>query len=89
MSHKTYCELCCTKCLPDVFPSSNLDNNELYLEIEATHFPSSDTLKGMPSFTIQSLLNKLPGQNFETNEFMNETITSKYFTPAEAANCLQ
>ena len=25
----------------------------------------------------------MPGQNFETDEFMGKTITSKYFTPAE------
>jgi hypothetical protein len=37
----------------------------------------------MPNFSIQSLLDKMPGQTFDTNEFMSESITSKYFTPAE------
>ena len=34
----------------------------------------------MPSFTIQSSLDKMPGQNFETDKFVSEMITSKYFT---------
>ena len=29
------------------------DNNELYLEIEATHIPSSDTLKGVSNRGVQ------------------------------------
>ena len=43
----------------------------------------SDYVNSMPSFTSQSLLDQIPGQNFETDEFMSETITSKYFTPSE------
>ena len=45
--------------------------------------PNSDFINVMPSFTIQSLLDQMPGQNFETDDFMAETITSKYFTPSE------
>ena len=45
--------------------------------------PNSDFNNVMPSFTIQSLLDQMPGQNFETDDFMGETITSKYFTPSE------
>ena len=61
----------------------NLDNNELYLEMQATPIPSSDFVQGMPSFTIQSLLDEMPGQNFGTDEFMSESISSKYFTPSQ------
>ena len=32
---------------------------------------------------MQSLLDEMPGQNFETDEFIGKTITSKYFAPAE------
>ena len=73
----------CTKCLSNVLPFSSLDNNELYLEMETTPITTSDSVKSMPSFTIQSLLDEMPGQNFETDEFMSESITSKYFTPSE------
>ena len=73
---------CCMKCLSKLLPFSNLDNNELYLEMQATPIPSSDIVQGIPSFTIQSLLDEMPGQNYETDEFMSEIITSKYFTPS-------
>ena len=73
----------CTKCLSSRMPFVGLDNNELYLEMENTPIPSSDSIRSMPSFTIQSLLDEMPGQNFETDEFMSESITSKYFTPSE------
>ena len=63
-------------------PFSDLDNNELFLEINNLSDPKSDYVNSMPSFTIQSLLDQMPGQNFETDEFMSETISSKYFTPS-------
>ena len=75
------------ECSSNLFPFSNLDNNELYLEMQATPIPppppTSDFVQGMPSFTIQSLLDEMPGQNFETDEFMSESIPSKYFTPSQ------
>ena len=74
---------CCMKCSSKLLPFSNLDNNELYLEMQATPIPSSDFVQGMSSFTIQSLLNEMPGQNYETDEFMSESITSKYFSPSQ------
>ena len=48
-----------------------------------TPIPKPGSINSMPSFTIKSLLDQMPGQNFETDEFMSETITSKYFTPSE------
>ena len=69
----------CFTCTTNVLPFSHIDNNELFLELEN----KTKLLNSTPSFTIQSLLDEMPGQNFETDEFMGETITSKYFTPAE------
>ena len=43
----------------------------------------SNLINSTPSFTIQSLLDQMPGQNFETDEFMSESISSKYYTPSE------
>ena len=74
---------CCKKYSSKLLPFSNIDNNELYLEMQATPIPSSDIVQGMPSFTIQSLLDEMPGQNYETDEFMSESKTSKYFTPSQ------
>ena len=59
--------------------SSHIDNNELFLEMEN----KTELIDSTSSFTIQSLLNKMPGQNFETDEFMSESISSKYFTLSE------
>ena len=73
----------CLNCLTNELPFYDLDNNDLYLEIKNTPIQKSDSVNSMPSFTIQSLLDQMPGQNFEMDEFMHETITSKYFTPSE------
>ena len=40
-------------------------------------------LKNVPSFSIQSLIDQIPGQKFDTDEFISDTIESKYYTPAE------
>ena len=45
---------------------SQLDNNELFLEMEN----KANLLNPTPSFTIQSLLDEMPAQNFETNDFI-------------------
>ena len=36
--------------------------------------------EGAPSFSIKSLLDEIPGQKFDTDEFMTDTILSKYYT---------
>ena len=60
-------------------PFSHIDNNELFLEMHN----KTNLINSTPSITIQSLLDQMPEQNFETDEFMSETISSKYFTPSE------
>ena len=42
----------CTKCLSKLFPFSEIDNDELFLEMEN----KSNLINSTPSFTIQSLL---------------------------------
>ena len=44
---------------------------------------STDLLKDVPSFSIQSLIDQLPGHKFDTDEFINYSIESKYYTPAQ------
>ena len=78
----------CLKCLSNNLPFSSLDNNELYLELNNASLPESISSSiSMPSFTIQSLLDKMPGQNFDTDDFLSETITSKYFSPSHFLEC--
>ena len=60
-------------------PFSCVDNNELLLEMENKVHLTNST----PSFTIQSLLDDMPRQNFDTDEFMSESISSKYLKPSE------
>ena len=43
----------------------------------------SPLVQKAPSFSIKSLLDKIPGQNFQTDEFMSNTILSKYYTIGE------
>ncbi len=40
----------------------------------------STLAEGTPSFTIKSLLNKIPGQKFDTDEFINNSTESKYYS---------
>ena len=40
-----------------------------------------------PSFTIQSLLDQMPGQNFESDEFLSNSISSKYYKHSEFLEC--
>jgi len=44
---------------------------------------STDLLKNVPSFSIQSLIEQLPGQKFDTDEFISDSIESKYYNPAQ------
>ena len=73
----------CSNCVSNVMPFSSIDNYELFLDIRN----KSNLISPPPSFTIHSLLDQMPGQNFETDEFMRETISSKYFTPSEFLEC--
>ena len=73
----------CFNCVSNLMPFSRVDNNELFLEMEN----KANLINSTPSFSIESLLDEMPGQNFETDEFMSDTISSKYFTPAEFLEC--
>ena len=64
-------------------PFSGVDNSNLSLEIQNTPLRDDDIIKEPPSFTIQSLLDKMSGQSFETGEFLSESISSKYYMPSE------
>ena len=67
----------CTDCTTNVVPFSRVNNNELFLEMEN----EAKLLNLTPSFTIQSLLDEMHRQNFETDEFMGKTITSNISPP--------
>ena len=73
------CKKCCTQSLP----FSAVTNDDLLLTIEALDKKSAEFLKNVPSFSIQTLIDKLPGQKFDTDEFISDNTESKYHTPAQ------
>ena len=64
-------------------PFSAINNDDLLLTIEGFDKKSAGFLKNVPSFSIQSLIDKLPGEKFDTDEFISDNIESKYYTPAQ------
>ena len=42
-----------------------------------------ETLNKGPSFSLKSIIDKIPGQKFTTDEFLSDTIKSKYYTAGE------
>ena len=65
----------CFTCVSNVMSVSSIDNNQLILDLQNI---SKLLLNSQPSFTIQYSI-KCQG----TDEFMSDTISSKYFTPSE------
>ena len=73
----------CPKCRTQSLPFSEITNDDLLLTIEGFDKKSAEFLKNVPSFSIQSLIDKLPGEKFDTDEFISDNIESKYYTPAQ------
>ena len=74
----------CKACLCTDLPFFSLDNNKLLLTLKDIDVSDNDYLNLLPSFSIKSLLEKLPGDiSIQTGEFIYEKISSKYYTPIE------
>ena len=76
----------CNSCSINDLPFSNISNDNLILNLQGLSDNSINQLTNLPSFTIQSLLDQLPGQNFSTDDFLSDSIESKYYTPAQFIN---
>ncbi len=63
-----------------------LDNNTFLLTQQGLSDTSIEDLSNVPSFSMKSLLDKMPGQRFSTDEFMSDSIMSKYLTAGEYLN---
>ena len=71
----------CNRCLDSSLPFSNLNDNELFLCMQGKNVSNPDIF-ALPSFKIKSLLEKIPGNiSIQTQEFLTNTITSKYYSP--------
>ena len=80
LSPKWYCNCCSISFLP----FSNIDNTRLGLTLKGKSVPDHGNLEVHPNFSIQTLLDKIPGNiTIETDEFLSDSITSKYYTPNE------
>ena len=74
----------CNSCIDNTLPFSKLDNEKLKLTMQAKDINFGDQVNLSPSFTIQSLLDKIPGSiNGSNEDFLSDTISSKYYTPSD------
>ena len=53
------------------------------LTMEGKDVPFGEHISLSPSFTIQTFLDKLPGDIGHTDTFLSDSISSKYYTPSE------
>ena len=70
----------CQVCLLKNLPFYELDDPKLKLTLQARSVDDSPGLKLLPNFTVQSLLDKIPGSFVvETDEFISDSTVSKYY----------
>ena len=76
----------CPKCAIKSLPFAGLDENQTYLTLNSEQGVDINNIN-LPSFSIQSLLDQMPGQKFDTSDFLSNSIKSKYYSPAEFLRC--
>ena len=74
---------CCDNCVTQELPFSNINNNELNAIRHGFMDNYSEVLAALPCFTIQSLLDQMPAQKFNTDEFLSHSINSRYYSPTD------
>ena len=74
----------CNCCSLSFLPFSNIDDTRLGLTLQGKSVPDRENLEIHPNFSIKTLLDKIPGKiTIETDEFLSESINSKYYTANE------
>ena len=74
----------CNECSLSHLPFFDLNNVNFGLTLKGKDTPDFDNLKLQPSFSIKTLLDKIPGKiSIQTDEFLSESISSKYYRPDE------
>ena len=77
----------CQVCLSRDLPFFDLDSSNLQLTLQARSVDDLSGLKILPNFTIQSLLDKIPGSfTIETDEFISDSTVSRYYKIDEFLN---
>ena len=64
----------CIKCSLNSLPFSNLSDNNFLPTLQGFSNEDAEKMSHLPSFTIQSLLDQLPGKTFSTDEFLSDSI---------------
>ena len=83
-SSKNIGDWACNPCLLKNLPFSHLENTDLCVTLDGRSLPKTDTLNILPSFSIQTLLDKISGAiTIETDEFLSDSIESKYYKPED------
>ena len=74
----------CPGCTMKTLPFGNINDENMKLTIHGFSDDNIDfCVDKCPSFSIQSLLDKMPGQKIDTDQFMSNTILSKYYTASD------
>ena len=76
----------CDSCTIQELPFSSSTKDDFLFTIHGISEKTYNPFSGLPSFSIKSLIDKLPGQKISTDEFLSNSVESKYFTPAEFIN---
>ena len=77
-------DLVCNECTASLFPYFNINDNEFLVLSSGNKMPADMNLEILPSFSIKTLLDKLPGNvTIQTGDFSSDYINSKYYTPIE------
>ena len=73
----------CSQCSLKALPFSSTDQNTFLLSLSGSSEAVIESLDKVPSFSLQSLLDDIPGQRFNTDEFLSNTIKSRYYNSGE------
>ena len=74
----------CMGCTMKILPFSNINDENMKLANQGLNDEDIEfVLDKCPSFSIKSLLDKMPGQKIDSDQFMSNTIHSKYYTASD------
>ena len=76
----------CNSCSINELPFSSIADDNFLLTLNGFSDKNTELLSNLPTFSIKSLIDQLPGQKISTDEFLSNSIESKYFTPAQFLN---
>ena len=73
----------CSYCILSELPLHKLTNEDFDLNLLGLNKQDSDYIQNTPSFSIKTLLDSLPGENFSKDDFISNTIDSRYYSPTD------